>query len=1659
MVFGGSHSFRCLRINSHVFVSRNILIGTSTLLVILLAFIFHPLYVKPNAMKVGATSGTATPSTTSLALTTESNTANIELALNSANGTFASSSTNTSATFTVSTNNYSGYTLSISADDDTGKLVHATNEDYYMDSISSTTSKTDFSADTTSAATSYNGKWGILPSTYVANNTTITNTGANPVFLPAPTTTPITLSKTSTANSIDNNAQDADTYTLGLGARASMSTVAGTYEKDINLITIANPIPYTITFNKNTEDTVTDMPANIDAVTDSTTITLPGDVPERDSHLFIGWCSMQTVIVDSSDTCSGTVYNPNGDGTNLEYGIDQTSTSGQVLYAMWEHIIYIQNVDLEWLNTAMSNAGDTAILYDKRDNEKYTVGKLEDGQFWLLDNLRLDLTDATVQGKLNSTTTNASNASLSYLINGGGTTADRYATSSVIEWDTNYSYSVPYVSTTRKNTTGTGGYEAGEYGMHYNYCAASAGSYCYGNGGTWGSPSGVAMEDICPKGWRLPTGGDNGEYENLYAAYSSDHNSFINALHVSLSGFVGINLSASYMGTHAQYWTSTYNSLQQMHSFDVTKTDAANNGAQRRYTGLSVRCVFGKTMQTTTNRDLESSIPNTGDTISLIDVRDSKKYNVTKISDGNYWMTTNLDLAGGTTLTANDSNIADNTTYTLPASSTSGFDDNSAANVYNSGSTTCSNDSPCYSYYNYAAATAGTNPSSGNATYDICPKGWRLPTGTEYTALIGIYTSLNTLTATPWSGALTGLYGESTFAQSGSGRYWTSTSDSASKAYDMLYYTSTVSVSSDYKLLGIGVRCVKIQPMQSQSEANLAAALPNVGDTARYEDYRDGSIYSVTKIEDDNYWMTTNLDLAGGTKLYSETSNVPDGYSESSGTAYYQLPQSTMAGFDDNAAASVYNTGRTICGNNSPCYSYYSYVAAAAGNNPSSGNTPYDICPKGWRLPTGEEFAELVSIYTTGNLLSSGPWNGNYNGRTFAGSFATGGNNGQFRSATAVNQNQVQQLLFDSGSATLHINNKRPGQGVRCVKKMIIMQKATVAQLSGIMPNSGDSADAIDKRDNRKYSIANIGGTYWMTTNLDLAGGTKLYSDTSNVPDGYPESSGTEFYQLPASSTSGFNDAAVANVYNSSSTTCGNNSPCYSYYNYAAATAGTNPSSMEAIYDVCPKGWRLPTREENITIKGTYNSGNALTSAPWYGVYGGYYGNGLFYNGGQNGYYWSSAAYDETYAHVLNFNSTTVVANAVGKDLGRSVRCMIKNPVAYSIAYNKNTEDAVTDMPSTQSGTDDIGIALSAATPIREGYTFKGWCSIVPSGDTCFGTTYSPGATHYLNHTAPANNTITLYAMWEQLFTITLSRTGGAASIIVDGTSYTGGSIQLASGTYNISGTYDSNYEFSSWAGASGVSVASTSTASTTMTVSGAGTLTLNGKQSCISTVSGTMQAFSDSTAYCSDASGTLTDSRGGSSKSYTVAKIDGLWWMTRNLDLPGGTTLTPSDSNVASNYTLPASRTSTNGGVTLDGGFDNTAVADVYNSGSTTCASRSPCYSYYSYAAATAGTNPRSDNATSDICPKGWRLPTQAELTTLKNTYTTGATLTAAPFNGVYAGGYGSSFYDGGSSGTYWSSTAKNASYAYVLILKSSNAYVDDYYKGYGYSIRCVAK
>ncbi len=204
----------------------------------------------------------------------------------------------------------------------------------------------------------------------------------------------------------------------------------------------------------------------------------------------------------------------------------------------------------------------------------------------------------------------------------------------------------------------------------------------------------------------------------------------------------------------------------------------------------------------------------------------------------------------------------------------------------------------------------------------------------------------------------------------------------------------------------------------------------------------------------------------------------------------------------------------------------------------------------------------------------------------------------------------------------------------------------------------------------------------------------------------------------------------------------------------------------------------------------------------------------------------------------------------------------------------------------------------------------------------------------------------------------------------------------------------------------------------------------------------------------------TLTDTR--DNNTYTVRKHeDGNCWMTQNLRLAGEKTLTPADSDVKSNYTLPASSVS---------GFDSTNnyANQMYYAGDETNGA------YYSWTAATAGTGDASltkGEAPSSVCPKGWKLPPNAgngsytafvTAAGITNDAAGSTKLRSAPYNFPYAGNVlNSALNVVGSYGYYWSRTvfSSNSGHAYNLGFSSSDVSpTHDNARYLGGSVRCVA-
>ena len=274
--------------------------------------------------------------------------------------------------------------------------------------------------------------------------------------------------------------------------------------------------------------------------------------------------------------------------------------------------------------------------------------------------------------------------------------------------------------------------------------------------------------------------------------------------------------------------------------------------------------------------------------------------------------------------------------------------------------------------------------------------------------------------------------------------------------------------------------------MQQQTTASLAQKLPNVGDVTTLYDARDNQAYKVAKLADGKYWMTENLNIAGGTALSSEDTDFEDTYelpttgrwtvsdgklilpaSAIKNDSDNNLTDSTQFGTDNYAY--VFNSGnKENCGDsgqNTPCYSYYSWDAATLGSGRSivTDNTDadYSICPKNWRLPTSGaqssegwkrgDFYTLATSYGANlesnyyensstffnnagpNTMPSFLLAGYYVGR----SFYLGGEDGYYWSLTSgpgPNPTVAHVLNFHTSYVySAYLNYRRLGYSVRCL--------------------------------------------------------------------------------------------------------------------------------------------------------------------------------------------------------------------------------------------------------------------------------------------------------------------------------------------------------------------------------------------------------------------------------------------------------------------------------------------------------------------------------------------------------------------------------------------------------------------------------------------------
>ena len=226
------------------------------------------------------------------------------------------------------------------------------------------------------------------------------------------------------------------------------------------------------------------------------------------------------------------------------------------------------------------------------------------------------------------------------------------------------------------------------------------------------------------------------------------------------------------------------------------------------------------------------------------------------------------------------------------------------------------------------------------------------------------------------------------------------------------------------------VKMTDISTMQEMT-SEFCSSVPSEGSysTAQLQDVRDGKYYWAGKLTDGNCWMTQNLDLDLSTynALNSSTSDVLYSWTPKSSTT----TNISHFGYNDNGAS--YDPGdvyyESVDDSHYHVGNYYQWSAAMAGSSDQS------ICPKGWSLPTVQEFIELIDSGLTGSNFMNPPY---YlvRGGSVAYSRPSGGANGTYWSSTPHNSNgeRAHAMFFSDGYISTASNEDRSvGRSVRCV--------------------------------------------------------------------------------------------------------------------------------------------------------------------------------------------------------------------------------------------------------------------------------------------------------------------------------------------------------------------------------------------------------------------------------------------------------------------------------------------------------------------------------------------------------------------------------------------------------------------------------------------------
>lgn len=975
-----------------------------------------------------------------------------DLVINTVGGVFGS----VTQTINVTTTNYTGYTLTLETSGSSTNLVKTDNPSAVIPTITLGTgqeSKT---------------------SSQLMNEYGFSLDGTN--YLPVPDVgEPITIRATEESNS------EPDTTLLTFGATPGVSAEYGTYTNQFVITAFANPYEPEpacpaeyICYSGNGDDRRGTMPNQV--AESETTVGLMAPNFSRPGYGFAGWNTM----ADGS----GTNYGPNQTIT-----VGDLSEEGMILYARW---IASSGLLQNWTGCGTLSTGAMIALTDFRDNETYTILKQQDGKCWMAENSRLNPETGRISGANTNNPTEAfkGQATVTTSSNTVCNTDDSACTDKVA-FNTNNINRGLTANPTAHNTTSSWW----SYGVDYNWYTATAGN------GTISVTSGSVAGDICPAGWRLPTGGSSGEIVQLNNTVNAGNLKGDSGLIAYPTNFVhsgdfNPNATSGGRGTWGRLWSSTPKDAATVYRLGYASNAVTPTNAYNKWVEFPVRCVVKDdnvsvvgnvhyeanggegTMADDTNVNLytaaaratEFTYPgflfkswNTASDGSGVTVAGedmvAEAARLTNVSAGGtltlyaiygeiFTLTYDMNGNGDAPVQVEDVGpVASSHTFTISdlAPTREDFvllgwsedpDATTADYVHGDSYTTDDQNSTLYAVWGPDLCTAERICYRRNGgTAGIVQR-------TEVTSDTDI-----TLRATDVSRPGYGFAG------------YSADPNAEVNTSDVIYGPNETISYSGAVANGLNLYAIWI-PSAGNMQNFSGCSSMSTGEVTALTDTRDGEVYTVAKLEDGHCWMTENLRLIPSEVTFTvENTNAPtQDFITAAPTSAHSIDMCK----DDNPTCinkidfDMNNIDRALTPNplrNDSASSwwsygvYYNWYAATAGNGTysvSGTNAVGDICPKGWRLPTGGnggEVTALNNVVNSGSLtVSAGlrayPNNfvyaGDHNGTVDAGR----GSYGRYYTSTPNGSPQAYRLGFSNSDVTpVRSWKKWDAFTVRCVAK------------------------------------------------------------------------------------------------------------------------------------------------------------------------------------------------------------------------------------------------------------------------------------------------------------------------------------------------------------------------------------------------------------------------------------------------------------------------------------------------------------------------------------------------------------------------------------------------------------------------------------------------